>query len=413
MNINTNPVRGTRDIAPLEMEIRDQMQQMILEVYRSHGFERIETPVIENLDFLMNSDGGENLKMLFTVLRRGEKLKIHEESSIKDLCDIGLRYDLTLPLSRFYANNKDILQYPFKAVQIDNVFRSERPQKGRFRSFKQCDIDIIGEKSEVAEIELIYTTAKALKKLGFDDFVVRINDRRILSSVIISSGFSEEEVSSISIVLDKLDKIGVDGVKEELIKKGYDQTNIDLLIKGFTNLNEENIGQLTVEEDVSKALISVITSIRSLCQSGYKIIFDPTLVRGMGYYTGQIFEITYGPYGFSIAGGGRYDNMIGNISKESIPAVGFSIGFERIATILLEEKNISRENDKKAAVLYFDEENIVEVVQKSDELRNCGYNVSMIIAKKKLAKQINGLKDSNYKYFMVFGKDEVLKEIED
>ncbi len=412
MKINSNPVRGTRDIMPQEMELRDNLQQKILDVYRSHGFERIETPIIENIDLLMGSDGGENLKMLFTILKRGEKLKIHEESTVSELCDIGLRYDLTLPLSRFYANNKNNLQYPFKAIQIDSVYRAERPQKGRFRSFKQCDIDIIGEESEGAEIELIHTTAKALNEIGFKNFVVRINDRRILSSMITSSGFTPEEVASISIILDKFDKIGQSGVTKELIDKGHDENNVNALLYDFTNLSEENLFNITIDQKISKALTRVIDAVRELSKEEYTIKFDPTLVRGMGYYTGQIFEISYGPYGFSIAGGGRYDDMIGNISKESIPAVGFSIGFERIVTILLEEMSMNQDNEKKVAILYYPEDDIVQVIKKADELRKLGYNMSMFVGKKKLAKQINGLKEANYKYFMVFGKDEEVKLID-
>lgn len=412
MSIHTNPVRGTRDILPQEMELRDKLQEKILQIYRSHGFERIETPILESLDLLMNSDGGENLKMLFTVLKRGEKLDVHENSTIKDLCDTGLRYDLTLPLSRFFANNKNSLQFPFKAIQIDNVFRAERPQKGRFRSFKQCDIDIIGEETQVAEIELIHTTTKALGEIGFKNFVVRINDRRILSSIIISAGFEPEEVSSISIVLDKLDKIGQDGVAKELIEKGYNEQGVNDIIHSFTTLNEDNLDKIEGDESVKNSLLQVIRAARELSNGQYEIVFDPTLVRGMGYYTGQIFEITYGPYGFSIAGGGRYDNMIGNISKESIPAVGFSIGFERIITILLEEQYIAQEINKKVAFLYRAEEDYVEIMKKADEFRKLGYMVTTLVAKKKMNKQINALKDSDYSYLFVYGKDEELRAIE-
>ncbi|WP_303864805.1 histidine--tRNA ligase [Alkalibaculum bacchi] len=412
MSIHTNPVRGTRDILPREMELRDKLQEKILQIYRSHGFERIETPILENLDLLMNSEGGENLKMLFTILKRGEKLDVHEESTIKDLCDTGLRYDLTLPLSRFFANNKNALEFPFKAIQIDNVFRAERPQKGRFRSFKQCDIDIIGEETQVAEIELIHTTAKALGEIGFKDFVVRINDRRILSSMITSAGFKPEDVSSISIVLDKLDKIGQDGVAKELIEKGYNDQGVKDILHSFTTLSEDNLDKIEGDEGVKNSLLQVIRAARELSSGQYEIVFDPTLVRGMGYYTGQIFEITYGPYGFSIAGGGRYDNMIGNISKESIPAVGFSIGFERIITILLEEQCIAQEINKKVAFLYHPEENYIDIIKKADEFRKNGYMVTTLIAKKKMNKQINALKDSDYSYLFVYGKDEGLREID-
>lgn len=411
MKKKSTPVRGTRDILPLEMELRDYLQNKVLDIYRTHGFERIETPALENLDLLLNSDGGENVKMLFTILKRGNKLRLQEDSSIKDICDIGLRYDLTLPLSRFYTNNKETLQYPFKSIQIDNVYRAERPQKGRFRSFKQCDIDIIGEENESAEIELIDTTTKALTEIGLKEFVVRINDRRILSSIIIAAGFKEEHISSVSITLDKLDKIGEDGVVIELISKDYEKEKVDRLIDNINSVNEENLSSVVNNDKIVQEMLNVINSIRILSNGAYKIEFDPTLVRGMGYYTGQIFEISYGPYGFSIAGGGRYDNMIENISNKQIPAVGFSIGFERIITILKEEGRQYITNKHKIALLYNKEDNITEVIKKADEFRENNYSVTLIYAKKKLSKQIDNLKENNYDYFLVFGKNEDVKEI--
>lgn len=403
--INVNPVRGTRDILPEEMELRQSVESKILDVYRNHGFERIETPAIESLDLLLNSDGGENLKMIYTILKRGEKLQINQDSSIRELCDIGLRYDLTLPLSRFYGNNKNNLQIPFKSIQIDNVYRAERPQKGRFRSFKQCDIDIIGDSGVSAEIELINTTAKALKEMGFDNFKIRINDRRILTNVITTSGFTSEEVPLISILLDKMDKIGESGVVQELKEKGYSPINIDTLIKNFSSLNEDSVESIIEGKEVVTDLKKVIDITRELSKGGYSIEFDPTLVRGMGYYTGQIFEISYEPYGFSIAGGGRYDNMIGNISKESVPAVGFSIGFERIITILLEEKYTPEKSKKRVALFYQADDNMANVIQSGDLLRNQGYDVAIIQAKKKLSKQIDQLK--NFHFFCIYGNDEL------
>ena len=191
--ISSNPVRGARDILPREMLIRDQLEQQILAIYRSHGFSRIETPALENIELLLGSDGGENLKMLFTVLKRGDKLKVHEESTVSDLCDMGLRFDLTLPLSRFYSNNAGELETPFKAIQIGNVFRAERPQKGRYRSFKQCDIDIIGDPTVSAEMELINTTSKALMAIGFEGFTIKVNDRKLLNAFIAKAGFKEED----------------------------------------------------------------------------------------------------------------------------------------------------------------------------------------------------------------------------
>lgn len=408
--INANPVRGTRDILPEEMVLRNILESKILNIYTRHGFERIETPALESLDLLMNSDGGDNLKMIFTILKRGDKLNISEDSKVKDLCDMGLRYDLTLPLSRFYGNNKELLQQPFKSIQIDNVYRAERPQKGRFRSFKQCDIDIIGESSITAEIELINTTAKALLEIGFSDFTIRVNDRRILSSLIVKSGFDQIHVPSISVVLDKLDKIGQDGVKKELVEKSYEEEKILDLIKNIANLNEDTLESIISNEIYVKELKKVISDARVLARGEYSIMFDPTLVRGMGYYTGQIFEISYGPYGFSIGGGGRYDNMIGNVSNESVPAVGFSIGFERIITILMEENNHQSLRNKRVALFYKQEDEITSVINYADELRIKGYYVSLILSKKKLSKQIGQLK--NFDYFFIYGKDDELKSID-
>ncbi|MFZ7133571.1 MAG: histidine--tRNA ligase [Eubacteriales bacterium] len=410
VRLNTNPVRGTRDILPEEMECRNNIENKILEVYRKHGFERIETPAIENLDLLLNSDGGENLKMIFTILKRGEKLRLQEGSSLKEICDIGLRYDLTLPLSRFYGNNKNQLQLPFKSIQIDHVYRAERPQKGRFRSFKQCDIDIIGEGSIDAEIDLITTTAKALKTIGLNHFSIRINDRRILSNIIVSSGFSSEEVRVISIVLDKLDKIGENGIKEELVKKGYTEDKVYTLVDNFKKIGENNFKTIIDDASIVQDLQKVIQVTRELSNGEYSIQFDPSLVRGMGYYTGQIFEISYEPYGFSIAGGGRYDNMIGNISNESVPAVGFSIGFERIITILMEERNNLSDKKKRVALFYQQDDHFVDVMKEADGLRNQNYDVSIILSKKKLSKQINQLK--NFNQFMIYGNNE-LKDIGD
>lgn len=411
MKINSKPIRGTRDILPDEMLIRDYIEQTILDTYRRYGFNRIETPALENLELLLGSEGGENLKMLFTILKRGEKLDLTKDNqSFKDICDIGLRYDLTLPLSRFFSNNKEDLELPFKSIQIGNVFRAERPQKGRFRSFKQCDIDIIGEPSEVAEIELINTTTKALKAINFNDFTVRINDRRILSSLIEAAGFNTTDVANICITLDKLDKIGAEGIRNELLNKKYEEDKIDKFINQINDLTLKNLCDTSVEKHVRDAIENVINVITSLSNSSYNIVFDPTLVRGMGYYTGLIFEIEYGPYGFAIAGGGRYDDLIGKFSKQSVPAVGFSIGFERIVHIIKEEKFNIGNSKNRVAILYNKDDDIVRVIEKSDEFRKQGHNVSLILSKKKIGKQINQLASMNYKFFMIFGRDNELRE---
>ena len=407
--MSTKPVRGTRDILPEEMAVRDALQEKILKIYGSHGFSRIETPAMENLELLLGSDAGENLKMLFSILKRGEKLNTSNESSVTDLCDMGLRYDLTLPLSRFYADNSSTLDMPFKAIQIDNVFRAERPQKGRFRSFKQCDIDIIGDPTVAAEMELISTTAKALCAIGFQDFVIKINNRQLLTSYIEKSGFKSEDIGSICISLDKADKIGVDGVKAELVKKGYEESMVNTFVDGVSSITLDTIGNFIDESKVIEDLQKVIKVITELSKGMYKIQFDFTLIRGMGYYTGQVFEVSYGKYGYSIAGGGRYDNMIGKFTKQSVPAVGFSIGFERIVGILLEESK-GQENKSTSIVLFYSEdEDFTKVSKKREELIESGYKVNLVVQKKKFGKQIKVYEDKGYLGFMVFGRDEEIR----
>lgn len=411
MKFSSNPVRGTRDILPSEMRLRDEVEGKILAMYRSHGFHRIETPAIESLNLLLGSEGGENLKMIYKILKRGAKLNLDaDQLTENDLCDMGLRYDLTLPLSRFYSNHANDLELPFKAIQVDNVFRAERPQKGRFRSFKQCDIDILGDPTENAEIELIATTAKALSSIGFDGFTIRINDRRILSAMITGAGFEDSEIGRVSIILDKLDKIGLDGVKDELLKSGYEESAIEAFVASVDSINLDTLADLPVAEEVKNALKRVVNTIESYSKGAYKIEFDPTLVRGMGYYTGLIFEASYGPYGYSIAGGGRYDEMIGRFSKTSVPAVGFSIGFERIIGILMEENLQKESREKRIALIYRDDAEWSEILPKADKLRSDA-TVSCILAKKKLGKQLNQLKDLGYTHFMVLGRDDEIAEL--
>jgi histidyl-tRNA synthetase len=408
--ISSNPVRGTRDILPQEMVLRDQLEAMILKRYRSQGFNRIETPVMENLELLLGSDGGENLKMLFSIIKRGEKLNLTPEASVSDLCDLGLRFDLTLPLSRFYANNQAELEMPFKAIQIGNVFRAERPQKGRFRSFKQCDIDIIGDPSVNAEIELIDTTAKALMDMGFCGFTVKINHRKLLSEVIRKLGFSEEAVGTVCITLDKLDKIGSEGVEKELLSKDYDHAMVSGLTKAVTEISTDNLSDWVDDELVIGELTEVIDAVKRLSKNNFTIEFDFSLIRGMGYYTGLIFEVSYGPYGYSIAGGGRYDNMIGKYCKTSVPAVGFSIGFERIVGILQEENNQLTHSQKKMVLFYeaaqgsFD-----QVIAAGEQWQGRGYGVNLVAMKKKFGKQITAYGEKGYAGFAVFGRDEDLK----
>ena len=344
MALSKKPVNGMKDILPEEMQIRDYVQQVIKETYRSFGFTPIETPCMENIANLSNKQGGENEKLIFKVMKRGEKLKIGEAKEEADLVDFGMRYDLTVPLVRFYANNANDLPSPFKALQMGSVWRADRPQRGRYRQFMQCDIDIIGEPSNLAEIELILATTTTIGKLGFKNFEIRINERRILKAMAAYSGFPEEEFDTVFIILDKMDKIGLDGVAEELEKEGYAKASVDkylALFKGVENadngikyLAEELKGFL--EPEVEQNLLEIIGSVEASKTADFKMVFDPTLVRGMSYYTGTIFEIAMPELGAACGGGGRYDKMVGKFTGNDVPACGFSIGFERIILLLME-----------------------------------------------------------------------------
>ena len=401
------PVKGTADYLPNEVLIRDYLQNSILETYRSCGFERISTPIIEDIENLDKSDGGENLNLIFKIMKRGEKLEeALSAGNEKEIADMGLRYDLTLPLTRYYANNRAKLQNPFKVIQIDRVYRAERPQKGRMREFYQCDIDIIGSDSWTAEVELITTTAKALHNIGFTRFGIRINDRRLLKAIIMGAGFAENECDSICISLDKLDKIGFDGVKAELIEKGFDSANVGKLIEsiGTTPFTLNDAEKLCGKLDCIDNLRKIMDAANSLAD-GFEVTYDMTLVRGQGYYTGTVFEISSPDFKGAIGGGGRYDNLIGKFLGESIPAVGFSIGFERLCAILLEQKYKIPTQKKKFAVIYNDD-NFIDALKYADTLRD-EYDVALYQSVKKLGKLFAKLEESGFCGWRVMGQDEV------
>lgn len=344
MALSKRPVTGMKDILPAEMQIRDYVIALIKETYKGFGFTPIETPCVENIANLSSKQGGENEKLIFKIMKRGEKLNLEQATCENDLTDSGLRYDLTVPLSRFYSNNAANLPKPFKALQIGPVWRADRPQKGRFRQFYQCDIDILGDATNLAEIELILATTTLLGKIGFSGFNVRINDRRILKAMAKYSGFPESQFDEVFIILDKMDKIGLDGVAEELKKAGFEESSIQTYLKMFEELkNQENgiayIGEKlkdVLEGDAANNLQQIVSAVEQTTKSSFRLSFDPTLVRGMSYYTGTIFEIEMEGFPGSVAGGGRYDEMVGKFTNMQTPACGFSIGFERIVTILLE-----------------------------------------------------------------------------
>lgn len=414
MKINLNPAKGMRDITPREKEIRDYVEGVIVNTYKKSGFELIETPVVENIENLIGSDGGENLKLIYKILKRGDKLNLDKEVllSEEDLADLGLRYDLTVPLSRFYCNNRGSLPTVFKALQVGNVFRAERAQKGRYRSFKQCDIDIIGDGTKTAELELIATTAKALTALNVTDFVVRFNDRRVLKAVIVNCGFADEEFDGVCIIVDKLDKIGMTGVKKEL--NNYNNTSVEKLVKALENINEKGtdcLEEYGVPNEVVLEVKEILEDSNLYAKGKYDVVFDFTLIRGMGYYTGSIFEIAYKNLGYSIAGGGRYDEMVGNFIGEKIPAIGFSIGFERLVNQLMEE-NFKVPDLEKVVLLYEPTDRYIDVLAKAENIRESGYSVSVYEKAKKLGKQLNQFQGYGYSKFALYNKDETeLKEL--
>lgn len=389
------PVKGMNDFLPSEMRLREYVINQIKETYQQFGFNIIETPCLEHIENLCSKQGGENEKLIFKVLKRGEKLDFASAKDENDLVDMGLRYDLTVPLSRYYANNMAKLPTPFKALQIGNVWRAERPQKGRFRQFIQCDLDILGEKSNLAEIELIQATTTLLTKIGFKDFLVRINDRRILKKMVDYASLPSDDSDKIFIILDKMDKIGKMGVKTELLNAGYDSNAIDK----YLNLFDENkyIGNASnyyqtkgldfTDDEIFQNLDQIINTAQSIANHQFKVTFDPTLVRGMSYYTGPIFEIEMTGLASSVAGGGRYDQMIEKFAGMSVPACGFSIGFERIITILKEQGH-NLEIDKKAKVAYVVDKNIsadelTKVLQEAAILREKENKIVLVVYKVK------------------------------
>ena len=381
MALSKKPVNGMKDILPAEMEIRDYVTSVIKDTYRSFGFTPIETPCMENIANLSNKQGGENEKLIFKVLKRGEKLNLETAKEEADVVDFGMRYDLTVPLSRFYANNANDLPSPFKALQIGSVWRADRPQRGRYRQFTQCDIDILGEPSNLAEIELITATTTTIGRLGFKNFEIRINERRILKAMAAYSGFAEDDYDSVFITLDKMDKIGVEGVAEELAKDGYAQESIDKYLGLFKLLEEkkdvaEGVAFLAdtlgdfLDEEVVTNMTEIATAVNATKNAEFTLVFDPTLVRGMSYYTGTIFEISMPELGAACGGGGRYDKMIGKFTGNDVPACGFSIGFERIILLLMESGFKIPESPKRVAYLVekkYPAEKLVDVMKQAKE----------------------------------------------
>lgn len=407
MALKKKPVTGMKDVMPAEMEIRDYLIGLIKDTYKTFGFQSMETPCVEHIENLCSKQGGDNEKLIFKILKRGEKLKIDEAKEENDLVDGGLRYDLTVPLARYYSNHANELPSPFKALQIGSVWRADRPQKGRFRQFVQCDIDILGEASNLAEIELILATTAMLGKLDFKNFTVCINDRNILKSMAAYSGFKEEDYDEVFIVLDKMDKIGPEGVEAELIEMGYTRESVKTYLSLFDEVASDVSGVRYLKEklgdylsdETADGLELIMSSVEAAKECDFKLQFTPTLVRGQSYYTGTIFEVTMDDFGGSVAGGGRYDKMIGKFTGQDTPACGFSIGFERIVMLLLENGyKVPGGRQKKAYLLEkkLPKEVMLKVLALAKADREAGRQVLIVNMKKNKKFQKEQLIEDGY-----------------
>ncbi len=416
MALSKKPVTGMKDILPEEMQIRDYVIGVIKETYGKFGFTSIETPCMEHIENLTNKQGGDNEKLIFKILKRGEKLNVETATSEAEVVDGGLRYDLTVPLVRYYSNNAAQLSSPFKALQMGNVWRADRPQRGRFRQFMQCDIDIFGEPSNLAEIELILATTTTLGKLGFKNFEIRINDRQILKAMAAYSGFAEESYDSVFITLDKMDKIGLEGVEKELLENGFAKACVDKYLELYKGLESAENGvaylaeKLTgvLEPSVAEGLQEIIDSVESTKAAEFKMVFDATLVRGMSYYTGTIFEIAIPEFGGSCGGGGRYDKMVGKFTGNDVPACGFSIGFERIILLLMESGFQIPGKPKKVAYLIekgVGGERLCEVIAKAQAARQDGTQVLVARMNKNKKFQKEQLTAEGYEEFVEFYRE--------
>ena len=410
--LSKKPVTGMKDILPEEMEIRDYVINIIKDTYRSFGFTSIETPCVESISNLNSKQGGENEKLIFNILKRGEKLDLASATSKEDLVDSGLRYDLTVPLVRFYSNNSNTLPSPFKSLQMGNVWRADRPQRGRYRQFMQCDIDILGEPSNLAEIELILATTTTLGKLDFKNFEIRINDRQILKAMAAYSGFDEADYDIVFIILDKMDKIGLEGVKKELLEGGFMAESVDKYLALFEGVNNSDNGLKYIgdtlgeylSDEVKYGLSEIIESVEATKSADFKMVFDPTLVRGMSYYTGTIFEIAMPEFGGSCGGGGRYDKMVGKFTGNDVPACGFSIGFERIVLLLLERGFKVPTKTKKAYLVEkgIGGKELCDIIFKAQEERANGNSVLVVRMNKNKKHQKEQLGEQGYEEFEEF-----------
>jgi histidyl-tRNA synthetase len=380
-----NPPRGMRDFLPTEKTVRNDLLSKIVGTYASHGFQEIETPALEAIERLSSGDGGDNEKLAFRVLKRGEELEAALGKDADELSDLGLRYDLTVPLTRYYATNQAKLPKVFKAIQTGPVWRAERPQKGRYRQFVQCDIDIIGDGTNFAEIELLNASLNALSAIGIKDAKIRINHRELLSRSIAALGVAPTDFGKAMITIDKLDKIGPEGVALEMKERFGEK---------ISAATSSWLSSLSGNPQVPTELSEIFEVVEQLHPG--KLRFDPTLVRGMGYYTGSIFEIEHPASGSSIGGGGRYDGMVGKWLGTEVAAVGVSIGFERVAELVSDSAASS-----KSLVVIFEPNQQQAALSVQAEAIAAGYLVRLEPTPKKLNTLLDSLKDQGMAEFAV------------
>lgn len=421
MALAKKPVTGMKDITPGEMQIREYVMNQIRETYRGFGFSQIETPCVEHIENLTSKQGGDNEKLIFKILKRGDKLDLDSAKQENELADSGLRYDLTLPLSRYYANNGANLPTPFKALQMGSVWRADRPQKGRFRQFVQCDIDILGDATSLAEIELILATTTALGKICPDNgFTVRINDREILKGMARYCGFPQESADQVFIVLDKMDKIGIEGVEKELLESGFSRESVDKYLNLLKTAARDGAGVRALGEkladvmplEVSRNLAHIMDTVGEVAEADFGLEFDPAMVRGMSYYTGTIFEVSMEGFSGSVAGGGRYDKMIGKFTGAETPACGFSIGFERIVTILMDNGfKVPGSGDRRAYLFEkgVDSAALAGVIKEAMAQRRAGVQVLVAQMNKNKKFQKDQLTREGYTEFKEFYKESLKK----
>lgn len=417
MALKKKPVTGMRDILPAEMQVREYVMNQIRDTYQGFGFTQIETPCVEHIENLTSKQGGDNEKLIFKILKRGEKLNLKAAQNEGDLVDGGLRYDLTLPLARYFSNNGAQLPMPFKALQMGSVWRADHPQKGRFRQFTQCDIDILGDETSMAEIELILATTTALGKICPENgFTVRVNDREILKGMAVYCGFEEGLLDQVFIILDKMDKIGIEGVKAELLEAGHARESVEKYVALLAGTGHDAAGvrklgevlESAMPKEVAGNLAYIMETVADVAETEFSLYFDPTLVRGMSYYTGTIFEVSMEGFGGSVAGGGRYDKMIGKFTGKDTPACGFSIGFERIITILMDQGGCAVGDKVKKAYLIekgMDSVRFGEIMKQAMEERRNGVQVLVSHMNKNKKFQKGQLEKEGYTEFVNFYRE--------